>query len=177
NVVLNNLYKYTALQTTFGINMLALVDGQPKVLTIKQALEHYLNHQVEVIERRTAFELRKAEARAHILDGLSVELDNFAAVIELNCNSKTTEIARESLMERFDLAEKQAQAILDMRLQRLTGLEREKIEEEYSDLIKLIAELKAILSDKEKVLEIIREELTEMKEKYNDERRTDIVLG
>ncbi|HLR52724.1 MAG TPA: DNA gyrase subunit A [Candidatus Avamphibacillus sp.] len=177
NVVLNNLYKYTALQTTFGINMLALVDGQPKVLTIKQALEHYLNHQVEVIERRTAFELRKAEARAHILEGLRVALDNLDAVIELIRHSKTTEIAREGLMERFDLSEKQAQAILDMRLQRLTGLEREKIEEEYSDLIKLIAELKAILSDKEKVLEIIREELTEMKEKYNDERRTDIVLG
>jgi len=177
NVVLNNLYKYTALQTTFGINMLALVDGQPKVLTIKQCLEHYLNHQVDIIERRTAFELRKAEARAHILEGLRVALDHLDAVIELIRHSKTTDIAREGLMERFDLSEKQAQAILDMRLQRLTGLEREKIEDEYNDLIKLIGELKAILSDKEKVLEIIREELTELKEKYNDERRTEIVLG
>src|SRR5699024_2004662 len=177
NVVLNNLYKYTALQTTFGINMLALVDGQPKVLTIKQCLEHYLNHQVDIIERRTAFELRKAEARAHILEGLRVALDHLDAVIELIRHSKTTDIAREGLMERFDLSEKQAQAILDMRLQRLTGLEREKIEDEYNDLIKLIGELKAILSDKEKVLEIISEELTELKEKYNDERRTESVLG
>src|SRR5699024_9117155 len=133
--------------------------------------------QVEVIERRTAFELRKAEARAHILAGSRVALDNLDAVIELIRHSKTTEIAREALMERFDLSAKQAQAILVMRLQRLTGLEREKIEEEYSEINKLIAELKAILSDKEKVLESIREELTEMKEKYNDERRTDIVLG
>src|SRR5690625_2849788 len=177
NVVLNNLYKYTALQTTFGINTLALVDGQPKVLTIKQCLEHYLNHQVEVIERRTAFELRKAEARAHILEGLRIALDHLDAVIELIRNSKTADIAREGLMEQFSLSEKQAQAILDMRLQRLTGLEREKIEDEYNDLIKLIAELKAILADEEKVLEIIREELTELKERFNDPRRTEIMIG
>ena len=177
NVVLNNLYKYTALQTTFGINTLALVDGQPKVLTIKQCLEHYLNHQVEVIERRTAFELRKAEARAHILEGLRIALDHLDAVIELIRGSKTADIAREGLMEQFNLSEKQAQAILDMRLQRLTGLEREKIEDEYSELIKLIAELKAILADEEKVLEIIREELTELKERFNDPRRTEIMLG
>ncbi|MBU5467454.1 DNA gyrase subunit A [Virgibacillus sp. MSJ-26] len=177
NVVLNNLYKYTALQTTFGINTLALVDGQPKVLTIKQCLEHYLNHQVEVIERRTAFELRKAEARAHILEGLRIALDHLDAVIELIRNSKTADIARDGLMEQFSLSEKQAQAILDMRLQRLTGLEREKIEDEYNDLIKLIAELKAILADEEKVLEIIREELTELKERFNDPRRTEIMIG
>lgn len=177
NVVLNNLYKNTAMQTTFGVNTLALVDGQPKVLTIKQCLEHYLGHQVEVIERRTAFELRKAEARAHILEGLRIALDNLDAVIELIRQSKTTEIARNGLMERFNLSEKQAQAILDMRLQRLTGLEREKIEDEYNELIQLINELKAILADKEKVLEIIREELTEIKDRYDDSRRTEIMSG
>ncbi len=150
NVVLNNLYKYTSLQTTFGVNMLALVDGQPKVLNIKEALRHYLDHQVEIIERRTAFELRKAEARAHILEGLKIALDHLDEVISLIRNSKTADIARTGLMERFGLTEKQAQAILDMRLQRLTGLEREKIEIEYNDLIKLIAELKAILADEEK---------------------------
>src|SRR5699024_6750489 len=144
----------------FGINTLALVDGQPKVLTIKQCLEHYLNHQVEVIERRTAFELRKAEARAHILEGLRVALDHLDEVISLIRNSKTTDIARDGLMENYGLSEKQAQAILDMRLQRLTGLEREKIANEYNVLLKQIDELKAILADEEKVLEIIREELT-----------------
>ncbi|TQS76359.1 DNA gyrase subunit A [Ornithinibacillus gellani] len=177
NVVLNNLYKYTALQTTFGINMLALVDGQPKVLTIKQCLEHYLDHQIEIIKRRTAFELRRAEARAHILEGLRIALDHLDEVIALIRNSKTAEIARNGLMERFSLSEKQAQAILDMRLQRLTGLEREKIEEEYAELVKLIAELKAILADEEKVLEIIREELMEIKERYGDSRRTEIMSG
>lgn len=177
NVILNNLYKFTALQTTFGVNTLALVDGQPRILNIKQCLEHYLTHQVEVIERRTAFELKKAEARAHILEGLRIALDNLDAVINLIRNSKTTEIAREGLMTQFNLSEKQAQAILDMRLQRLTGLEREKIENEYSELLALIAELKAILADEEKVLEIIREELTEIKERYSNERRTEIVAG
>lgn len=177
NVVLNNLYKHTSLQTTFGINMLALVDGRPKVLTVKQCLTHYLDHQKEIIKRRTAFELNKAEARAHILEGLRIALDHLDEVISLIRNSKTADIAREGLMERFKLSEKQAQAILDMRLQRLTGLEREKIEEEYKELQALIAELKAILADEEKVLEIIREELTEIKEKYGDERRTEIVAG
>ena len=177
NVVLNNLYKHTSLQTTFGINMLALVDGQPKVLTIKQCLEHYLEHQKVIITRRTAFELRKAEARAHILEGLRIALDHLDEVISLIRNSKTADIARAGLMERFKLSEKQAQAILDMRLQRLTGLEREKIEQEYQDLMKLIAELKAILADEEKVLEIIREELTEVKERFNDKRRTEITIG
>ncbi|TFJ92301.1 DNA gyrase subunit A [Lentibacillus salicampi] len=177
NIVLNNLYKYTALQTTFGINMLALVDGRPKVLTIKQCLEYYLEHQKEIIRRRTAFELRKAEARAHILEGLRVALDHLDEVISLIRNSKTTDIARDGLMENYDLSEKQAQAILDMRLQRLTGLEREKIANEYNELLQLIDELKAILADEEKVLEIIREELTAIKEKYNDSRRTEIVAG
>ncbi|WP_339230800.1 DNA gyrase subunit A [Oceanobacillus sp. FSL K6-2867] len=177
NVILNNLYKHTSLQTTFGINMLALVDGQPKVLTIKQCLVYYLEHQKEIITRRTAFELRKAEARAHILEGLRIALDHLDEVISLIRNSKTADIARTGLMERFKLSEKQAQAILDMRLQRLTGLEREKIEEEYNELQKLISELKAILADEEKVLEIIREELLEIKERYNDDRRTEIVAG
>ncbi|HVH95856.1 MAG TPA: DNA gyrase subunit A, partial [Bacillus sp. (in: firmicutes)] len=177
NVLLNNLYKHTALQTSFGINTLALVDGQPKVLNVKQCLVHYLDHQRVVIRRRTEFELRKAEARAHILEGLIIALDNLDEVIKLIRGSQTTDIAREGLMTTFNLSEKQAQAILDMRLQRLTGLERKKIEEEYESLVQLIAELKAILADNEKILEIIREELTEIKERFNDKRRTEIVAG
>ncbi|WP_342433764.1 DNA gyrase subunit A [Neobacillus sp. FSL H8-0543] len=177
NVLLNNLYKQTAIQTSFGINTLALVNGQPKVLNLKQCLVYYLDHQVVVIRRRTEFELRKAEARAHILDGLRIALDNLDAVIRLIRSSRTTDVAREGLMTQFNLSEKQAQAILDMRLQRLTGLEREKIEEEYQNLVALIAELKAILADNEKVLEIIREELLEVKERFNDKRRTEIVTG
>ncbi|MED4235654.1 DNA gyrase subunit A [Priestia megaterium] len=177
NVLLNNLYKQTSLQTSFGINTLALVDGQPKVLNLKQCLQYYLDHQVVVIRRRTEFELRKAEARAHILEGLKIALDNLDAVITLIRGSQTTDIAREGLMTQFSLSEKQAQAILDMRLQRLTGLEREKIEAEYQSLLALIAELKAILADEEKVLEIIREELIEVKERFNDGRRTEIVSG
>ncbi|QTN01205.1 DNA gyrase subunit A [Sediminibacillus dalangtanensis] len=177
NVILNNLYKQTALQTSFGINMLALVDGHPKVLNLKQTLQHYLEHQKVVIKRRTAYELKKAEARAHILEGLRIALDHLDEVITLIRQSKTTDIAREGLMNQFELSEKQAQAILDMRLQRLTGLEREKIEEEYQELVKLIEELRAILADDEKVLEIIREELTEIKERFSDERRTEIVIG
>ncbi|UOE76357.1 DNA gyrase subunit A [Parageobacillus thermoglucosidasius] len=176
-VILNNLYKHTAMQTSFGINMLALVDGQPKVLNLKECLQHYLDHQKTVIRRRTAYELKKAEARAHILEGLRIALDYLDEVINLIRSSKTTEIAREGLMQRFSLSERQAQAILDMRLQRLTGLEREKIEQEYQELIRLIAELKAILADEEKLLQIIRDELTEIKERFNDERRTEIVAG
>jgi len=177
NVILNNLYKHTALQTSFGINMLALVDDKPQILNLKQALTHYLDHQQVVIRRRTEFELRKAEARAHILEGLRIALDNLDEIISLIRGSQTTDIAREGLMERFKLSDKQAQAILDMRLQRLTGLERDKIEDEYQELVKVIAELKAILADEEKVLEIIREELTEIKERFGDERRTEIVIG
>ncbi|PKR83497.1 DNA gyrase subunit A [Heyndrickxia camelliae] len=177
NVLLNNLYKHTALQTTFGINLLALVHGQPKVLNLKECLYHYLEHQKVIIRRRTEFELKKAEARAHILEGLRIALDHIDEIISLIRSSQTTEIARNGLMEQFSLSEKQAQAILDMRLQRLTGLEREKIEEEYQELVKLIAELKAILADEEKVLHIIREELLEIKERFNDNRRTEIVSG
>lgn len=177
NVLLNNLYKQTALQTSFGINTLALVNGQPKVLSLKQCLVYYLDHQKVVIRRRTEFELNKAEARAHILEGLRIALDNLDAVITLIRSSRTTDIAREGLMTQFNLSEKQAQAILDMRLQRLTGLEREKIEDEFQSLMKLIAELKAILADEEKILDIIREELLEIKERFNDKRRTEIVMG
>lgn len=177
HVLLNNLYKQTTLQTSFGINLLALVDGQPKVLSLKQCLEYYLEHQKVIIRRRTAYELRKAEARAHILEGLRIALDHLDEVIALIRGSQTAEIARNGLMENYSLSEKQSQAILDMRLQRLTGLEREKIEDEYKGLVDLIAELKAILADNEKVLEIIREELIEIKERFNDTRRTEIVTA
>lgn len=177
SVVLNNLYKYTAMQTSFGINMLALVDGHPKVLSLKECLTHYLAHQQEIIRRRTQFELNKAEARAHILEGLRIALDHIDRIITLIRGSQTADLARVGLIEQFGLSEKQAQAILDMRLQRLTGLEREKIEEEYQSLMALITELKAILADEEKILEIIREELTEVKERFNDKRRTEITDG
>ena len=177
NVLLNNLYKQTALQTTFGINLLALVDGQPKVLNLKQVLYHYLEHQKVVIRRRTEFDLRKAEARAHILEGLRIALDHLDEVIQLIRSSRTTEEARDGLMNNFQLSYDQAQAILDMRLQRLTGLEREKIENEYAELLQKIAELKAILADENKILAVISEELLEIKEKYNDKRRTEITFG
>ncbi|WP_163655367.1 DNA gyrase subunit A [Listeria sp. PSOL-1] len=177
SVVVNNLYKMTALQTTFGINMLALVDKHPRILNLKQILYYYLEHQKVVIRRRTEFELRKAEARAHILEGLRIALYNIDAVIALIRGSKTTEAAKEGLMTQFSLSDKQAQAILDMRLQRLTGLEREKIEEEYQNLMTLIHDLKAILADEERILQIIREELEEIKNKYADKRRTEILTG
>ncbi|EAD5991080.1 DNA gyrase subunit A [Listeria monocytogenes] len=177
SVIVNNLFKMTALQTTFGINMLALVDNHPKVLNLKEILYHYLEHQKVVIRRRTEFELRKAEARAHILEGLRIALDNIDAIIKLIRGSKTSDFAKEGLMTQFNLSDKQAQAILDMRLQRLTGLEREKIEEEYQNLVALINDLKAILADDERILEIIREELEEIKVKYADKRRTEILAG
>ena len=177
NVLLNNLYKHTSLQISFGINLLALVDGRPKVLNLKECLYHYLEHQKVVIRRRTEFELRKAEARAHILEGLRIALDNLDKVIALIRGSQTTDLAREGLMTQFSFSEKQAQAILDMRLQRLTGLERDKIEEEFQNLMVLIAELKATLANEEKVLEIICEELTDIKERYSDARRTEILLS
>ncbi|EGA9712377.1 DNA gyrase subunit A [Listeria monocytogenes] len=177
SVIVNNLFKMTALQTTFGINMLALVDNHPKVLNLKEILYYYLEHQKVVICRRTEFELRKAEARAHILEGLRIALDNIDAIIKLIRGSKTSDVAKEGLMTQFNLSDKQAQAILDMRLQRLTGLEREKIEEEYQNLVALINDLKAILADDERILEIIREELEEIKVKYADKRRTEILAG
>ncbi|MBC1435436.1 DNA gyrase subunit A [Listeria rocourtiae] len=177
SVIINNLYKMTALQTTFGINMLALVENHPKVLNLKEILYHYLEHQKIVIRRRTEFELRKAEARAHILEGLRIALDNIDAVITLIRASKTADVAKEGLMTQFNLSDKQAQAILDMRLQRLTGLERDKIEDEFNTLMALITDLKEILGNDERILEIIREELTEIKEKYADKRRTEILAG
>lgn len=171
-VILNNLYKHTALQTSFGVNMLALVDGQPRVLNLKEMIHHYLEHQVEVIRRRTQFDLNKAEERAHILEGLRIALDHIDEVIALIRASQTTQEAKTGLMEKFGLSEKQAQAILDMRLQRLTGLEREKIESEYQELLKTIAELRAILADEAKIRGVVREEITEIKNKFGDERRT-----
>jgi len=177
NVLLNNLYKQTALQSSFGINMLALVDGVPKVLALKEILYHYLEHQKVVIRRRTQYDLNKAEDRAHILEGLRIALDHIDEIIALIRGSKTTDEARSGLMERFHLSERQAQAILDMRLQRLTGLERDKIEDEYQELQLLIAELRAILADEEKLVRIIREELMEVKERFSDKRRTEITSG
>jgi len=177
HVVLNNLFKHTAMQSNFGVNMLALVNGEPKVLNLRDVLYYYLQHQIDVIRRRTEYDLRKAEARAHILEGLRVALDNLDEVISLIRSSRTTEIARDGLMSRFQLSHDQAQAILDMRLQRLTGLEREKIEEEYQELMAKIAEYKAILADEQLVLNIISEELTEIKERFGDERRTEITAA
>jgi DNA gyrase subunit A len=177
NVVLNNLYKHTPMQSNFGIIMLALVNGEPKVLNLKEMLHYYLKHQQEVIRRRTEFDLRKAEARAHILEGLRIALDHLDEVISLIRASRTAEEAREGLMTRFQLSYDQAQAILDMRLQRLTGLEREKIESEYAELIAKIAELRAILADEQLILGIISEELHEIKEKFADARRSEITIG
>ncbi len=176
NVILNQLYKHTQLQDSFGVIMLALVDGSPKVLNLKQVLHYYIIHQEDVITRRTKYELAKAEARAHILEGLTIALDHLDAVITTIRESRTADIARDALMASFKLSEKQAQAILDLRLQRLTGLEREKIEEEYQETLKAIEEYKAILADEMRILQIIKEELTAVKEKYGDERRTQIVV-
>lgn len=177
NVVLNNLYKHTAMQSNFGINMLAIVNNEPKILNLRDVLFYYLEHQVIVIRRRTEFELKKAEARAHILEGLRIALDHLDEVIALIRASQTTEAAREGLMERFGLSHEQAQAILDMRLQRLTGLEREKIENEYQELLARIAELREILANEHLVLQIINDELQEIKERFSDERRTEITVG
>lgn len=177
NVVLNNLYKQTPMQSSFGVNMLALVNGQPKVLGLKEMLFHYLEHQKVVIERRTKFELQKAEARAHILEGLRIALDHIEEIIKIIRSSRNGEEAKPQLMERFNLSDKQSQAILDMRLVRLSGLEREKIEEEYQELQKLIQELKEILANEEKIVTIVRSELLEVKERYNDGRRTEITVG
>ncbi|ANU09356.1 DNA gyrase subunit A [Planococcus antarcticus DSM 14505] len=177
SVLLNNLYKQTAMQTSFGINMLALVDGHPKVLGLKEVLFHYLEHQKVVIRRRTQFELTKAEDRAHILEGLRIALDHIDAIIALIRGSQTAEQARNGLMTDFNLTERQSQAILDMRLQRLTGLERDKIEEEYLALVKLIEELRDILANEHRILEIIQEEMLEIKERFSDKRRTEITTG
>ena len=174
NIVLNNLYKHSQMEETFSVIMLALVNGQPKVLNLKQILYHYVQHQKDVVTRRTKFELNKAEARAHILEGLRIALDNIDAVISLIRASKTNQEAKSGLMEKFGLTDIQAQAILDMRLQRLTGLERDKIEAEYEELIKKINRLKEILANERLLLNVIKEEMLIIKENYADERRTEI---
>lgn len=176
HIVLNRLYKHTQMQDTFSIIMLALVDGEPKLLNLSQILEHYLNHQRDIITRRTRFDLNKAEERAHILEGLKIALDNIDAVIKLIRSAKNDSDAKTGLMEKFSLSEKQAQAILDMRLRRLTGLERDKIDAEYKELLEKIEFFKSILNDEKVLLSIIQKELTEIKEKYGDERRTEITI-
>jgi len=175
NVMLNQLYKHTQLQENFNVIMLALVNGKPRVLNLKEVLHYYLQHQKDVIVRRTKFDLAKAEARAHILEGLKIALDHLDAVIKTIRQAANAEIARNNLMSNFGLSEKQAQAILDLRLQRLTALEREKIQDEYLAIIKLIEELRSILADEKKVLQIIKEEILAIKAKYNDKRKTRIV--
>ena len=174
NIVLNNLYKHSQMEDTFSIIMLSLVNGVPKVLNLKEMLYYYVEHQKDVVTRRTKFELNKAEARAHILEGLRIALDNIDAVISLIRASKTAQEAKNGLIEKFGLTDVQAQAILDMRLQRLTGLEREKIEDEYSELMKKIEYLRSILADEQLLLGVIKEEIIAIREKYADERRTEI---
>ncbi len=177
NVVLNRLYKFTQMQETFGIILLALVGGRPRVLNLQEMLQHYLDYQKEIIIRRTKFELTRAEARAHILEGLRIALDNLDAVIKLIRSSKDRETARDGLMSQFGLSDKQANAILDMRLHQLTALERDKIEAEYEELTKLIEYLRAVLASERMVVQIIRRELLELKEKFGDPRRTQILSG
>jgi len=174
SVILNLLYKHTKMQDTFGVIMLALVNNEPKVLSLKEVLSHYINFQKEVLTRRTVFELNKAEARAHILEGLKIALDNIDEVISIIRKSPTGEIAKNTLIDRFNLSEKQAQAILEMRLRRLTGLERDKIEEEFNEIMKLVEYLNSILNNEEILLSVIKDELIEVKNKYSDERRTTI---
>ena len=173
-VVLNQLFKHTQMQTSFGVIMLALVNNKPKVLNIKEMLYHYVEHRKIIVVRRTKFELKKAEARAHILEGLKIAIDNLDAVVKTIRQSPDTDTARINLMEKFRLSKLQAQAILDMKLQQLTGLERKKIDEEYIEVIKNIEKLKSILEDPKKVLAIIKDELKELKEEYGDKRRTQL---
>ncbi len=174
NIILNNLYKHSQMEETISVIMIALVNGEPKCLNLKEVLHYYIEHQKDVVTRRTKYELNKAEARAHILEGLKIALDNIDAVIETIRSSKTSSEAKEKLIERFSLTEIQAQAILEMRLNRLTGLEREKIDAEYDELMKKIAELKEILASEEVLLGVIKDEIIEIKNKYTDERRTEI---
>ncbi|MGV3293540.1 DNA gyrase subunit A [Streptococcus pluranimalium] len=177
NVILNNLFKMTSLQTNFSFNMLAIEKGVPKILTLRQILDNYIAHQKEVIVRRTEFDKAKAESRAHILEGLLIALDHLDEVIAIIRNSQTDSEAQAELMARFELSERQSQAILDMRLRRLTGLERDKIQSEYDELLKLIADLADILAKPERVITIIKEELDEVKRKFNDDRRTELMVG
>ncbi len=174
-VVLNNLYKHTSMQQTFGVNMLALVEGRPRVLNLRDIMEYFLKHRNEVVVRRTQYDLEAAERRAHILEGYIIALDNIDEVIKTIRASKDTETARNALMAKFGLSEIQSKAILDMRLQRLTGLERQKIEDEYRETLKLIERFKSILASKDLQLQIIRDELQELKERFADERRTEVI--
>jgi DNA gyrase subunit A len=174
-IVINQLYKHTSLQESFGINMLAIVEGRPKILNLKEVLKAFLNHRKEVVTRRTAYDLRKAEERLHILEGLRIALDNLDAVIALIRNSQDPKVAKDGLMANFGLSEVQAQAILDMRLQRLTGLERDKILQEHKETVELIAQLRTILASEKEIYRIIVEELKAIKERYGDDRRTQIV--
>ena len=174
NVILNQLYKHTQLQDTFGVIMLALVNNEPKVLNLLDMLKYYLEHQEDVVTRRTQYELNKAEERAHILEGLLKALDNIDEVIRIVRGSRTAQEAKTGLMERFELSDAQAQAIVDMRLRALTGLEREKLEAEYAELMEKIRRYKAILSDRKLLLRVIREEILQIADKYGDERRTAI---
>ena len=174
NVILNQLYKHTQMQDTFGVNMLALVNNEPVVMNLLQMLEYYLKHQEEVVTRRTRYDLNKAEERAHILKGLLIALDNIDEVIQIIRGSQSTAIAKERLIERFELDDVQAQAIVDMRLRALTGLEREKLENEYAELMKKIADYKAILADRKLLLGVIKKEIIAIRDKYGDERRTQI---
>ena len=176
-VILNNLFKMTSLQTSFGFNMLAIVNGVPRTLNLKEILVYYLDHQREIIRRRTQFDKEKAEARAHILEGLRIALDHIDAIISIIRNSETGAIAKEALMTQYELSDRQAQAILDMRMVRLTGLAREKIEEEYQELKALISDLKDILANPKRIDSIIDEEMTEIADKYGDDRRTELMVG
>lgn len=177
NVILNNLFKLTQMQTSFGFNMLAIENGVPKILSLRQILGAYIEHQKEVVTRRTIFDKEKAEARAHILEGLLIALDHIDEVIKIIRNSQTDAEAQAELMSKFKLSERQSQAILDMRLRRLTGLERDKIQNEYDDLVALIADLADILAKPERVVAIIKEELEEVKRKFGDARRTELMVG
>lgn len=177
NVILNNLFKMTQMQTSFGFNMLAIQNGVPKILSLRQILDAYIEHQKEVVTRRTQFDKEKAEARAHILEGLLIALDHIDEVIRIIRASETDQEAQAELMSKFKLSERQSQAILDMRLRRLTGLERDKIQSEYDDLIALIADLADILAKPERVAQIIKEELDEVKRKFADKRRTELMVG
>ena len=176
-VILNNLFKMTQLQTSFGFNMVAIVNGTPRTLSLKEIIEYYLAHQRDVIRRRTAFDKEKAEARAHILEGLRIALDHIDAIISIIRNSDTGAIAKERLINEYSLSERQAQAILDMRLVRLTGLERDKVEDEYQELMTLIADLADILANPERIDTIIEEEMVELADKFGDDRRTELMVG
>ncbi|MGG5342534.1 DNA gyrase subunit A [Enterococcus sp. AZ192] len=177
SVILNNLYKMTSLQTSFGFNMLAIEKGVPKILSLKQILENYVEHQQEVITRRTEFDKKKAEARAHILEGLRIALDHIDEIISIIRNSRADDEAKASLIERFEFSDRQAQAILDMRLRSLTGLQRDKVENEYQELLKFIADMNDILARPERVIEIIKTELGDIRDKYGDARRTELLVG